>query len=401
MLTDTKARAAKAKERPYKLTDRDGLYLYIAQSGAKSWRFDYRIAGARETLTLGRYPDVSLEHARDDLGKARKLVAKGESPARAKQDKKASAKIARANTLQALGEKWYQAKAAIRSASWQGNAKRWLEEDFYRAIGSKPIRDVTADDVERVVRQIAEKRGAKSAHYARIMLAAVFKSLPRSLGVGNPARDVAGVIELPKAKPRGVALTAKEIPVFLEAADRYPGRTSTKLAVRLLMLTFVRKRELIEAKWDELDLERGEWTIPAGRMKMAKAHTVPLSRQAVECFEKLKPLAFGSDYVFPNLGRNDKPMDASTLNKVFDEIGYAGKFTPHGARSTASTALNAQGWSVDAIERQLAHSERDLVRAAYNQSDYMDERRRMMQAWADYVDGLCTGADVVPIKRRA
>ena len=401
MLTDTKASAVKAKGKPYKLADRDGLYLYVTPSGAKSWRFDYRVAGARETLSIGLYPDVGLERARDELGKARKLVAKGESPARAKQDRKSSAKIARANTLQAVGRKWYQARAAYRSASWQGNAKRWLEGDFYPAIGSKPIQDVTADDVERVVRQIADKRGAKSAEYARIMLAAIFKSLPRAHGVGNPARDLGRVIEPPKVIPRGRALTTKEIPVFLEAADRYPGNHSTKLAIRLLMLTFVRKRELIEAKWSELDLKRGEWVIPAERMKMDGAHTVPLSRQAVECFEKLKPLACGSDYVFPHFARNEKPMNASTINMAFYRIGYAGKFTPHGARSTASTALNAQGWSVDAIERQLAHAERDLVRAAYNQSDYMVERKKMMQAWADYVDGLCAGADVVPIKRKA
>lgn len=260
---------------------------------------------------------------------------------------------------------------------------------------------MSSDDVERLVRQIAEKRGAKSAHYARLMLAGVFKSLPRNLGVGNPARDVAGVLELPKGKPRGRALSAKEIPAFLEAADRYPGRTATKLAVKLLMLTFVRKRELVEAPWEELDLKRGEWVISAQRMKMAKPHIVPLSRQAVECFEKLQPLAMGSKFVFPNLGDPKRPMSGSTLNKVFDEIGYRGRFTPHGARSTASTALNAQGWNADAIERQLAHTERDLVRGAYNHFDYLEERRRMMQAWADYLDGLSAGANVTPIKKAA
>lgn len=401
MLTDIKARAAKAKQKPYKLTDRDGLYLFITTNGAKSWRYDYRLLGARQTLTIGQYPDVSLTVARDRLADARRAVAQGDSPAEAKQAAKAQAKIARANTVRALGEKWYEARSISRSASWRDNARRFLEQDIYPAIGNKPIRDVTADDVERLVRKVAEKRGAKSAHYMRLTLASLFKSLPRSLNVGNPARDVGTVIELPKPKPRGRPLTAKEIPVFLEAADRYPGRTATKLAIKLLMLTFVRKRELIEATWDELDLERGEWVIPAGRMKMEKPHIVPLSRQAIECFEKLKPLAFGSPYVFPNLGNPKKPMGASTLNKVFEEIGYGGSFTPHGARSTASTALNAQGWGADAIERQLAHAERDLVRAAYNHSDHLDERKRMMQAWADYLDALCSGASVANIRRAA
>lgn len=191
-------------------------------------------------------------------------------------------------------------------------------------------------------------------------------------------------------------MTAKEIPAFLEAVDRYSGRVATKLAVKLLMLTFVRKLELIEAVWDEIDLERGEWVIPAERMKMAKPHIVPLSRQTVECFKLLKPLAFGSNYVFPNIGDPKKPMSPATLNKVFDTIGYGeGRFTPHGARSTASTALNTQGWTPDAIERQLAHTERDVVRAAYNHSDHMEERRRMMQQWADLLDAWAKGENVV------
>lgn len=401
MLTDPKARAAKPKGKPYKLSDRDGLYLYVAPSGARSWRFDYRLAGARETLTIGQYPEITLEDARDKLRDARKLVAKGDSPAKAKQERLTAVKVARKNTLRAFGEDWYTVRAKARSESWKANTRRWLDQDIYPALGDRPIKEIGADDVERLVKRVAAERGAMSGHYARLTLSAIYKSLPRSLGVGNPARDVADAIELPKGKPRGRPLTAKEIPAFFEAADSYPGRTSTKLAIRLLMLTFVRKLELIEAKWEEIDLKAGEWVIPAERMKMRKPHIVPLSRQAVECFEKLKPLACGSEYVFPNLGNPNRPMGASTLNKVFHEMGWGDKFTPHGARSTASTALNAQGWSADAIERQLAHAERDVVRAAYNHSDFMEERRKMMQAWADYVDGLCTGADVVPIRRRA
>jgi integrase len=373
----------------------------VATSGAKSWRFDYRIAGARETLTIGRYPEIGLGAARDALARARSAVARGESPARAKQDTKAKARIARANTLEVLAEQWYHLRAPARSESWKGNARRWLEQDIYPALGGKPIKDITADDVEHLVRRIAEKRGAMSAHYARLTLAAVFKWLPRELRMGNPARDAANAIEIPKGKPRGRALSAKEIPAFLSAIDRYPSRTPTKLAVRLLMLTFVRKRELIEATWDEIDLEGAEWTIPAARMKMDKPHIVPLSTQAIECFAKLQPLAFDSKYIFPNQGDPNRPMAPTTLNKLFHMAGYGGEFTPHGARSTASTALNAQGWNVDAIERQLAHTERDLVRAAYNHADYMDERRRMMQAWADYLDALCAGAKVIPINKAA
>jgi integrase len=168
------------------------------------------------------------------------------------------------------------------------------------------------------------------------------------------------------------------------------------------MLTFVRKSELIEATWDEINLDRAEWVITTERMKMNKPHVVPLSTQALECFRKLQPLACGSRFVFPNHGDPKKPMSASTLNMVYDRIGFGGgRFTPHGARATASTGLNEQGWSADAIERQLAHTERDEVRAAYNHADFMAERRRMMQHWADYIDGLCAGADVGSIKKHA
>jgi integrase len=399
MLTDTKARAARAKQKPYKLTDREGLYLFVTQAGAKSWRYDYRLLGARQTLTIGLYPDISLTKARDRLAEARRKVADGVSPADAKQAVKAEAKIARANTVRALGQTWYQEREKSRSRSWRDNATRFLEQDIYPAIGNTPIRDVTAEDVERLVRKVAEKRGAKSAHYMRLTLAGLFKSLPRSLNAGNPARDVGTVIELPKPKPKGRPLTPKEIPAFLEAADRYAGRPQTKLAIRLLMLTFTRKRELIEAPWEEIDFKGGQWVISTERMKMDKPHIIPLSSQAVECFKKLKQLAGDSPYVFPNIGDPKRPMSGSTLNKVFDEIGYGGRFTPHGARSTASTILNSQGWPGDAIERQLAHTERDLVRGAYNHSDFMEQREKMMQAWADYLDGIAAGAKVVNLRR--
>ena len=248
---------------------------------------------------------------------------------------------------------------------------------------------------------VKKKRGARSAEFVRSALVGIYRSVPRSFGLGNPARDLAGTIEVPKGKPRGRALTAKEIPPFMEAADSYRGRPQTKYAIRLLMLTFVRRSELVKAPWSEIDFDAAEWVIPPERMKMRTPHIVPLSTQAVECFRRLKELAGSSPYVFPNLGDPKRPMSESTPNSVFRKIGYEGRFTPHGARSTASTALNSQGWSADAIERQLAHSERNLVRAAYNHSDYLLERRKMMQAWADYLDGLAAGGNITPIKKQA
>lgn len=405
--TDQQAVNTKPEKQPYKrrvlTVGGGGLYLYVTPKsarhpkGAKSWRYDYRIAGQRETLTLGKYPDVSLAIARKRHGEARELVAAGKSPAKEKRSQIEQAKLDRENTVRAICERWYAAKSHARSASWQANSRRWLDEDVYTAIGSKPLQQVTMDEIEAVLRSVAKERGASSSRQVRLMLASVYKSLPRSFGLGNPARDLGDVAEVRKGTPKGKPLPAKHIPALLETIERSPGRKQTKLAARLLLLTFTRKLEMIGATWEELDLSRGEWTIPAERMKADRPHIVPLSRQAVLCFELLRPLAAGSRFVFPNLGSQDKPMSAATLNKFFHEIGYP-HFTPHSARSTASTILNGQGFDHDAIELQLAHVERNRTRAAYNYADKLEERKRMMQAWADFIDGLCAG-NVVPMSR--
>lgn len=409
MLTDKAAKAAKAKPKPYKLYDRDALYLFVTApsamhpEGFKSWRYEYRLHGKRETLTYGRYPDLSLADVRELHAAARKLVAKGESPARAKQVRREQQKAAGKNTLQAVGERWYAAKAHARSTSWKENARRWLEQDVYPAIGSKVIQDVSADEIEALLRRVAKERGARSAHYVRLTLASIYGTKEvRKLKIGNPARDLTDLTKellsnAPKGTPRGKPLPAKSIPALLEAIERSPARRQTKLAARLLLLTFTRKTELVSAPWAELDLERAQWEIPAERMKADQPFIVPLSAQAVECFKFLKPLAAGSEFVFPNLGSQDRPMGGTTLNKFFHDIGFP-HFTPHSARSTASTVLNGRGFDRDAIELQLAHAERNRTRAAYNFADKMDERRRMMQHWADYLDGLESGVNVVSIK---
>jgi integrase len=397
---DLKFRKAKAGSKPYKIADRDGLYLFVSRKGAKSWRFDYRLSARRQTLTIGRFPDVGLAVARKRLDEARGLVAAGMSPAEQKQMRKLEDRLAAKNTLQARAEEWYQAKAPRMSKSWCGNARRWLDGDIYPALGPKPIRNVTVADIEALVKSMAKKRGGKSAFYARLLLADVFKAQPRALNLGNPARDLGNTIEIAKGEPKGKPLPVREIPNLLKALDAYPGRPQTRLAILLLLYTFTRKLELIEVPWSEIDLDRGEWTVAPDRMKMDKPHVVPLSIQAVEWFKNLRELAGASPYVFPSMKDEKRPMSGSTLNHALFEIGFA-HFTPHSARSTASTELNKQGWSVDAIELQLAHIEKNKTRASYNYADRMDERRKMMQAWADFLDGVSSGADVVPIRRTA
>ena len=387
---DLRFRKAKAKDKPYKIADRDGLYLFVTPHEAKSWRFDYRLASVRRTLTIGRFPEVGLTAARDAVSAARALVAQGISPSRAKQEKKAAAELDRKNTLKARAEDWYAAKAPTRSKSWRRNARRWLDGDIYPTIGDKPIRNVTAGDIEDLVKATAKKRGAKTAFYARLLLADVFRKQPRSLNLGNPARDVGNFLEIPKGEPMGKPLPMRQIPELLKAVNSYTGREQTKYAIRLLLHTFTRKHELVEAPWAEFDLDRAEWTIASERMKMERPHIVPLSRQAVKWLRELLKLANGSDYVFPSANDTMCPMSGSTLNHALVDMGFQ-HFTPHSARSTASTELNKQGWAAEAIELQLAHIERNKTRASYNYADKMDEQRKMMQHWSDFLDGLAIG----------
>lgn len=408
---DSQARHARAESKPYKWFVEGGLYLHVAPGEgtktAKSWRYDYRLNRKRETLTIGKYPEVSLELARRGTRKgkpvpgfmshavARSMVETGESPANAKRARREEQRMAQTNTVKAVCELWYEGKQKGRSQSWRENSRRFLDQDVYPLVGSKAIQNVSIDELEGLIRRVAKDRGPKSAHHLRLMLAAMYSEQPRALHLGNPARDLVGVTKellkkAPKGTPRGQALPTKDIPALIHAIERSTARQQTKLAARLLLLTFTRKTELVHAPWSEIDLPRARWEIPAERMKADRPHIVPLSHQAVLCFELLKPLAGGSEFVFPNLGSYTKPMNPTTLNKFFHDIGFP-HFTPHSARSTASTILNGQNFSADAVELQLAHTERNRTRAAYNYSDKMDERMRMMQQWATFLDSLEEG----------
>lgn len=401
MLTDTKVKQSRAKSAPYKLADSQGLYLYVSGTAAKSWRYDYRFAGKRYTLTHGRYPDLSLAKARERHQEARTALDRGENPAQVKRQTKQTRMIEAGDTFKAIAESWFSDKEAGRSASWNDNNRRWLDKEIYPYIGTLPMRAIRPADVLELVKRVEKAGKARSAVCVRQLIAQVFDyAISHLRADANPAHSIKGAIQVPEAKGSR-PLTPKQIPALLEAVDNYTGKVQTKYALRLLFLTMTRKTELTEAKWEEIDLPGAEWRIPAERMKSGQQHIVPLCKQALAYFKELKKLAGDSDFVFPHLGRKDRPMGASTLNVMFDRIGYGGKFSPHGIRKTASTLLNEQGFRADVIERQLAHVERDTVRAAYNKAEYLEERRGMLQQWANYLDSLCAGADVVAIRRKA
>jgi integrase len=293
MLTDTKARQAKARSTPYKLADQGGLYLHVSVTGSKSWRYDYRLQGKRETLTIGKYPDVSLADARELHAEARRQVAKGASPAKSKQAEKEAAD----NTFKALAESWYGALALHRSESWRVHTRHYLTRDLYPAIGNKPVRSITPADILAIMRRLEEAGTACTANFVRQTASRVFQHAIRNLRADyDPAQSLRGAVVMPRSKHRA-ALAAKDIPAFLLAVDAYPGKLATKVAVNLILLTMVRKAELIKATWDEVDFEAREWRIPGGRTKMKAPHIVPLSTQALECFRELQTLCCGSRYV--------------------------------------------------------------------------------------------------------
>jgi integrase len=280
------------------------------------------------------------------------------------------------------------------------HTRHYLTIDLYPAIGNKLVRQITPADILAIIRRLEAAGTACTANFVRQTASRVFQYAIRNLRADyDPAQSLRGAVVIPRSKHRA-ALAAREIPAFLLAVDTYPGKLATKVAVNLLMLTMVRKSELVLATWDEVDFESREWRIPADRMKMNAPHIVPLSTQTLDCFRELQALCCGSRHILPHHGDLDRPMGLSTLNKMFARIGY-GQVTVHGLRATASTLLNEQGFKPDVIERQLAHVERNRIRAAYNRAEYLEERRHMMQHWANYLDAVASGTTVTALRGRA
>lgn len=364
------------------------MYLYVTPSGTKSWRIDYAFRGKRLTHTLGKYPYLTLAAARGMRAEIKQLLQTGLSPSAEKKKQKAAARAAAIDTFRAIATEWYDGKASARSSAWRDANQLYLERDLYPEIGNFPIRDVDARLLLDVLEQCAAKRGLKTADRVRQTALQVFEhAILKFRADNNPAAKLKRWAEIPAAinHPH---LAEHEIHEVVEAMDAYPGYLTTKLAAKLLLLTFVRKTELLEATWDEFDINNAKWLIPAPRMKMKTAHVVPLSTQALHTLRALRESYSGSAYLFPKSSTMLKPLSRTTLNNMFAKMEgkkYKGRFSPHGIRATASTWLNEHGFRHDVIERQLAHTERNQVRASYNHADYLAERREMMQAWADFL----------------
>jgi integrase len=383
-LTALEINRATTSGKPLKLPDGNGLYQYVTKT-TKSWRTDYRIGGRRGTIVHGQYPAMTLSQARERNREAKQLLASGIDPATHKKLEKLALNASFGDTFEATAQHWFDGKNALRSKAWQEAHSLYLRRDLNPILGNVPLDQIDPRALLNVLESVSRERGVKTAERVRQTAVQVFDHAIRKLKVqANPARVLQGWVDVPPQISHE-PLHENEIGDFVERLDADTGSAATKLCILLMLLTFVRKNEIAHARWDEFDLDNAVWVIPAERMKMRDPHVVPLSRQAVVGLEQLKPLSFGSDFLFPSLSSIHKPMGLSTPNVVFERMGYGGRFTPHGIRATASTWLNNRGVRADVIERQLAHVERNRVRAAYNRADYMPERIVMMQTWADFV----------------
>jgi integrase len=398
MLSDTAIRNSKPRIRPYKLFDGEGLYLLINPNDSRWWRFKYRLAGKEKLLSFGVYPDVSLKLARQMRSRARERLAQGIDPSLLRQ----SEKTAQANTFEAVAREWLVLQAKKLAPTTFAKATWTLETLVFPYIGGRPIAKITAADVLRVLKRIEGRGTHETAHRTRQRCSQVFRY---AVVTGRAEHDVTISLRgalAPVDEQHHAAITQPQrIGELLRAIDGYSGHIVTHLALKLAPLVFARPGELRAAVWAEIDLNRREWRIAAERMKMREEHIVPLSAQALAILKELIPITGNSRYLFPSLNSGARPMSENTINSALRRLGYTKEeMTGHGFRSMASTCLNEQGWNPDVIELQLAHAERNRVRAAYNRAQRLPERQKMMQGWADYLDGLRSSSNVIPFKKK-
>jgi len=389
-LSTAKIQNATAQKKTVRLFDGRGLYLEIAPTGSRWWRFKYRFAGKEKRISLGVYPDVGLKKARDRRDEMRKLVADGIDPSAARKQEKLMALDAAANTFEAVAREWFEKHSANWEASYSVKLLARLEANIFPWLGDRPIRDIKPPELLSVLRRVESRGVLETAHRLMNYCGNIYRY---AVATGRAERDISSDLRgaLPPSTPQHHAsVTDPEgVAALLRAIDGYRGSNVTRYALQLAPLVFVRPGELRKAEWSEIELEAGEWRIPAERMKMKKKHIVPLSRQAVAIVRALQPLTGKGHYVFPGARSRERCMSENTVNGALRRLGWSGsEMTGHGFRSMASTLLNEQGWNRDAIERQLAHTERNSIRAAYNYAEHLPERRRMMQAWSDYLDTL-------------
>ena len=414
-LTDVKVRNAKPTEKQMKLFDFDGLFLLVlppgkkTPNGSKCWRFKYRFGGKEKLLALGTYPEVSLTDARGKRDAARKLLANGIDPGEARKAQKAS-RDQSGSSFESVAREWHTKF----TPTWADSHSYWilrrLEQYVFHDIGARPIAELKAPDVLKVLRRI-EAVALETAHRVKFVCGQIFRyAVATGRAERDPTADLKGALPPRRQKHHAAITDPKEVAGLLRAIDGYGGTFVVKCALQLAPLVFLRPGELRQAEWSEFDLDAAEWNISIERMKLRKQikeerkgekHLVPLSRQSVVILTELKALTGNSRYVFPSARSFSRPMSNEAINAALERMGFQGEMTAHGFRATARTILDeVLDFPADIIEHQLVHAVKDPLGRAYNRTTKLPQRRQMMQIWADYLDGLKSGAKVIPFKEQ-
>jgi len=399
-LTDTEIRKAKAIDKAYRMSDGGGLYLWVTAAGGKLWRWAYEFDCKEKLMSFGRYPEISLAQARERHFGARKLLAARIDPMAQRKSEKTARRASSANSFQSIASEWVEHWQEGKSPRHVEYVKRRMEADILPCLGARPIAEIEAPELVALTKAI-EQRGARDiAKRALETVGQVFRyAIAHGHAKRNPASEIRPRDILRSTRRVNFArIDAKELSTLLKAIEVYQGTPVTRLAIKLMALTFVRTSELIGAKWAEFDLEAARWDIPAERMKMDTPHIVPLATQAIQLLEMLHTLSGNNEWLFPGDRNTAQPMSNNTILKALERMGYKGRMTGHGFRGLASTILHEKGYAHDHIELQLAHAPRNAVSAAYNHALYLKPRAKMMQDWADFLEHTLRGEKVIPIR---
>lgn len=404
MLTDTALRKLKPKAGAYRKADSNGLCIEVRPTGAKLWRYRYRFDGKASMVTLGEYPAVSLSDARSERDKARAVLKAGANPAQVMRAERAASAERAGQTFAAVAAELLEKREKTLTAGTVKRERRLIDKDLNPYVGNTPIAEVTAPMLLHALRKIEQRAALETAHRARSAAARIFRyAIATGRGERNPAADLAGALEQPQVRHFASVTEPEEVGPMLRALWGYQGTPATAAAIKLAALVFVRPGELRQARWADMDMDAGEWRFTASKTKTP--HVVPLASQVVAILQELQPVtAPRSEYVFPSARSARRPMSENTVNAALRRMGFDGQtMTGHGFRAMARTILDeVLGFRPDFIEHQLAHAVRDPLGRAYNRTAHLAERRKMMQAWADYLDTLREGSGkVVPIKRKA
>jgi integrase len=400
-LTATEISKAKPKTKPYRMSDGRGLYLLVTPTGGKLWRWKYRYKGIEKLMSFGRFPDIPLAATRDQLAEQRRILASGVDPMTQRKSTKATAAGSVENSFQSIALQWLDHWSDGKSPRHVDYVRRRLESDIYPRLGARPIAEIEAPELVAMAKAIQDRGARDIAKRALEMTGQIFRyGIAHGFAKRNPVSDFKPSDVLKSAhKVNYACVDAKELPSLLRAIEVYQGTHVTRLAMKIMALSFVRTSELIGARWEEFDMAESRWNIPAERMKMRTPHIVPLATQTLETLEMLKELTGASEFLFPGDRNPKRPMSNNTILGALKRMGYQGLMTGHGFRGLASTILHEQGYDHEHIELQLAHAPRNAMSATYNHALYLEPRAKMMQDWADFLEQTLRKGNVLPFRK--